>query len=56
MARDRRSTNRFRMAERQGYDYSLLFIVLIQLAYGQVLLFSPSSYLGAVEHSGDSAY
>ena len=55
MARDRRSTNRFKMAERQGYDYSLLFIVLFLLAFGLVLLFSTSSYLGAVEH-GDSAY
>jgi cell division protein FtsW len=43
------------MAERQGYDYSLLFIVLFLLAFGLVLLFSTSSYLGAVEH-GDSAY
>ena len=34
MARDRRSTNRFKMAERQGYDYSLIFIVLFLLAFG----------------------
>ena len=40
----------------QEYDYSLIFIVLILLALGLVLLYSTSSYLGAVEHNGDSAY
>lgn len=42
--------------EGQGYDYSLLFIVLFLLAFGLVLLYSTSSYLGATEHAGDSAY
>ena len=37
-------------------DYSLLFIVLFLLAFGLVLLYSTSSYIGVVEHNGDSAY
>ena len=36
-------------------DYSLLFIVLVLLAFGLVLLYSTSSYIGAVEQN-DSAY
>lgn len=37
-------------------DYSLVFIVLFLLAFGLVLLYSTSSYIGVVEYSGDSAY
>ena len=36
-------------------DYSLLFIVLVLLAFGLVLLYSTSSYIGAVENN-DSAF
>ena len=36
-------------------DYSLLFIVLVLLSFGLVLLYSTSSYIGAVEQN-DSAY
>ena len=38
-----------------NYDYSLLFIVLVLLSLGLVLLYSTSSYIGAVEEN-DSAY
>lgn len=38
------------------HDYSLIFIVLFLLAFGLVLLYSTSSYIGIVEHDGDSAY
>lgn len=38
-----------------SYDYTLLFIVLVLLALGLVLLYSTSSYIGAVENN-DSAY
>lgn len=38
------------------HDYSLVFIVLFLLAFGLVLLYSTSSYMGVVEHEGDSAY
>lgn len=37
------------------YDYSLLFIVLVLLSLGLVLLYSTSSYIGAVEDN-DSAF
>lgn len=37
------------------HDYSLIFIVLCLLAFGLVLLYSTSSYMGMVEN-GDSAY
>lgn len=44
-------------AKRPGFnDYSLVFIVLVLLAFGLVLLYSTSSYIGVVEHNGDSAY
>lgn len=51
--------NRVRPAreKRPGFnDYSLVFIVLVLLAFGLVLLYSTSSYIGVVEHNGDSAY
>ena len=52
-------TERLERTERkkgQGYgDYSLVFIVLFLLAFGLVLLYSTSSYIGIVEY-GDSAY
>ncbi len=37
-------------------DYSLIFIVLFLLAFGLVLLYSTSSYIGIVEYNGDSAF
>lgn len=51
--------NRVRPAreKRPGFnDYSLVFIVLVLLSFGLVLLYSTSSYIGVVEHNGDSAY
>ena len=44
-------------AKRPGFnDYSLVFIVLVLLAFGLVLLYSTSSYVAAVRYSGDSSY
>ena len=37
------------------HDYSLIFIILVLLAFGLVLLYSTSSYIGIVRY-GDSAY
>lgn len=37
------------------HDYSLIFIILFLLAFGLVLLYSTSSYIGIVRY-GDSAY
>ena len=51
-----KTSENIKKAERQGYDYSLIFIVLFLLAFGLVLLYSTSSYLGAAEHNGDSAF